>query len=202
MTRSRSGDLGVHVFARTQLKIHLDSKGSHAWGLKMEQVTTRDLERLSGNEWVNDSIINNYGAMIQDAADTRIALARWSPENAPSVHVFSTFFYAKLENPGYEKAKLNRWTKRLDLFSKDLILIPINHANEHWTCAAINLRKKQIEAYDSLGNSTAPRVIRVSPVCLRSSAGKINRRVLVLCPVVTRILVSRAPREIWDAVRF
>lgn len=29
------------------------------------------------------------------------------------VHVFSTFFFAKLEKPGYKDAKLNRWTKKV-----------------------------------------------------------------------------------------
>lgn len=33
-----------------------------------------------------------------------------------------------------------------------MILIPINHQNLHWSLAAINLRKKRIESYDSLGS--------------------------------------------------
>lgn len=33
-----------------------------------------------------------------------------------------------------------------------MILIPINHGNVHWTLAAINLKKKRVESYDSLGN--------------------------------------------------
>jgi sentrin-specific protease 1 len=39
---------------------------------------------------------------------------------------------------------------QVDLFSKDVVLIPINHNNAHWTAAAINFRKKRIEAYDSM----------------------------------------------------
>jgi sentrin-specific protease 1 len=49
---------------------------------------------------------------------------------------------------------LIRHLSKLDLFSKDVVLIPINHANSHWTAAAINFRKKRIESYDSMG---APR---------------------------------------------
>lgn len=41
--------------------------------------------------------------------------------------------------------------KQFDLFSKDIILIPINHSNSHWTAAAINFRRKRIESYDSMG---------------------------------------------------
>lgn len=37
------------------------------------------------------------------------------------------------------------------MFSKDIALIPVNHNNAHWTCAAINFRRKRIESYDSMG---------------------------------------------------
>lgn len=40
---------------------------------------------------------------------------------------------------------------QINIFSKDVILIPINHSNAHWTAAAINFRKKRIESYDSMG---------------------------------------------------
>ena len=38
----------------------------------------------------------------------------------------------------------------MDLFAKDLVLIPINHNQLHWSAAVINFRKKRIESYDSL----------------------------------------------------
>lgn len=40
---------------------------------------------------------------------------------------------------------------KVDIFSKDLVLIPCNLGNSHWTCASINIRDKRIEYYDSLG---------------------------------------------------
>jgi sentrin-specific protease 1 len=39
---------------------------------------------------------------------------------------------------------------QIDIFSKDVILIPVNHNNSHWTGAAINFRRKRIESYDSM----------------------------------------------------
>lgn len=45
---------------------------------------------------------------------------------------------------------------QIDIFSKDIILIPINHGNAHWTAAAINFRKKRIEAYDSMNMNPSP----------------------------------------------
>ena len=49
---------------------------------------------------------------------------------------------------------------QIDIFSKDAIILPVNHSNTHWTSAAINFRKKRIEYYDSLG-SKSPMVYRV-----------------------------------------
>ena len=39
---------------------------------------------------------------------------------------------------------------QIDIFSKDVILIPVNHNNAHWTGAAINFRRRRIETYDSM----------------------------------------------------
>lgn len=40
---------------------------------------------------------------------------------------------------------------QIDIFSKDIVLIPVNYSNTHWTAAAINFRRKRIESYDSMG---------------------------------------------------
>ena len=40
---------------------------------------------------------------------------------------------------------------KFDLFSKDVILIPVNHNDSYWTTAAINFRRKRIELYNSTG---------------------------------------------------
>ncbi|CAK5280138.1 unnamed protein product [Mycena citricolor] len=118
-----------------------------------EQVTRDDIARLLPSTWLNDEVINFYGALILGRSEGR-------KENAPAkpapysdilnVHYFSTFFWSKLEKDGYEKSRLAKWTKKIDIFSKDSILIPVNHANVHWTAAAINFRQKRIESFDSM----------------------------------------------------
>ncbi|KAG6837119.1 hypothetical protein H0H93_014425 [Arthromyces matolae] len=117
-----------------------------------EQVSDTDLSRLRPGQWLNDEIINFYGALILGRSDD-------SKENPPkqangiqilNVHYFNTFFWPKLKE-GYEKGRLAKWTKKVDLFSKDVVLIPVNHSNAHWTSAVINFRKKRIESYDSMG---------------------------------------------------
>jgi len=67
------------------------------------------------------------------------------------VHYFSSFFWSKLTKEGYEKGRLAKWTKKIDIFNKDIILIPVNHQNAHWTAAAINFKQKRVESYDSMG---------------------------------------------------
>ncbi|KZP32212.1 cysteine proteinase [Athelia psychrophila] len=119
-----------------------------------EQVCDKDLTRLRPSQWLNDEIMNFYGSMIMSRSEggkenpaAKNGATQGKPLNA---HYFSTFFWSKLTGEGYEKGRLAKWTKKVDIFTKDVILIPVNHNNAHWTAAAINFRKKRIESYDSM----------------------------------------------------
>ncbi|KAG9121272.1 Smt3-specific protease [Ceratobasidium sp. 392] len=111
-----------------------------------EQVSDKDLSRLKPAQWLNDEIINFYGALIMARSEEAKGKGK-----ALDAHYFNTFFFAKLEDPGYEKARIGKWTKKIDIFKKDVALIPVNLGNAHWTCAAINFKKKRIEYHDSMG---------------------------------------------------
>ncbi|EPQ28837.1 uncharacterized protein PFL1_03640 [Pseudozyma flocculosa PF-1] len=65
------------------------------------------------------------------------------------VHFFSSFFWENLKNRGFDGVK--RWTRKVDIFSKDIVLFPINLGNSHWVCGAINFRERRFEYYDSMG---------------------------------------------------
>lgn len=117
-----------------------------------EQVNHEDLARLLPSQWLNDALINFYGQLIMSCA-SELDQAGSSVVRKPlKVHFFSTFFWSKLTE-GYEKGRLAKWTKKFDIFTKDILLIPINHNCSHWTAAAINLRRKRIEYYDSMNVS-------------------------------------------------
>ncbi|PWA21231.1 hypothetical protein CCH79_00009435 [Gambusia affinis] len=94
-----------------------------------------DLGTLEDQNWLNDQIINMYGELIMDVAEQK-------------VHFFNSFFYKQLVAKGYEGVK--RWTKKVDLFSKWLLLIPI-HLEIHWSLIAITMATKTISYYDSQG---------------------------------------------------
>ncbi|KAJ4476722.1 cysteine proteinase [Lentinula aciculospora] len=124
-----------------------------------EQVLNQDLVRLKPGSWLNDEIINFYGALILGRSDaskengdngTVNGVVNVKKGKVLNVHYFTTFFWQKLTRDGYEKGRLAKWTKKVDLFSKDAVLIPVNHDNTHWTAAAINFRQKRIESYDSM----------------------------------------------------
>uniref|UniRef100_V5EHA7 Ubiquitin-like protease family profile domain-containing protein n=2 Tax=Kalmanozyma brasiliensis (strain GHG001) TaxID=1365824 RepID=V5EHA7_KALBG len=111
-------------------------------------------------------------APITTTAVTNGAVARKNAKSIPKrpydssldafwrVHFFSSFFWSNLKTRGFDGVK--RWTRRIDIFSKDLILFPINLGNSHWVCGAINFRRRRFEYYDSLGarNSSAFTLMR------------------------------------------
>lgn len=110
-----------------------------ATGFKLT-VTRKDMETLGGLNWLNDEVINFYMNMLMERGRTEPGL--------PSVYAFNTFFYPKLLASGYTAIK--RWTRRVDIFSHDLILVPV-HLGVHWCLAVIDFRHSTIRYYDSMG---------------------------------------------------
>jgi Ulp1 family protease len=61
------------------------------------------------------------------------------PKKASRIHIFSSLFYKKLiEKPDkYDSYQLvKRWTKNVDIFEKDFLIIPINE-DIHWSLVII-----------------------------------------------------------------
>ncbi|XP_040468370.1 sentrin-specific protease 2 [Falco naumanni] len=108
---------------------------SSAFKLK---VTREDIHTLKHLHWLNDEVINFYMTLLME---------RNKKEGYPAVHAFSTFFYPKLISGGYKAVR--RWTRAVDLFKQDLILVPI-HLRVHWALVVIDVRKKTIRYFDSM----------------------------------------------------
>ncbi|PLW06559.1 hypothetical protein PCASD_24726 [Puccinia coronata f. sp. avenae] len=111
-----------------------------------------DIRKLKPRQWVNDEIVTFYGVMINN----RSVQFEKNPDAFPAderflkAHCFSSFFMAKYDKEGYNGVR--RWSKKTDLLQKDVVIFPLNIVNTHWTCAAINLRAKRFEYFDSMGN--------------------------------------------------
>lgn len=102
---------------------------------KKHKLTLEDLSTLASENWLNDQVINMYGELILDSANSK-------------VHFLNSFFHKQLLNKGYEGVK--RWTKQVDLFSKRLLLVPV-HVEVHWCLVTADFVKKTVCLYDSQG---------------------------------------------------
>ena len=88
--------------------------------------------------FLNDTIIEFYLLYIYHGILTQT--------QRDQVHIFNTFFYTKLtnnlnslltaQNMEEKHSLVSKWTKNVDLFEKDFILIPI-HDHAHWLLAII-----------------------------------------------------------------
>lgn len=112
-------------------------------------ITRKDIQTLNNLNWLNDEIINFYMNLLME---------RSRQQPLPALHAFNTFFFTKLRSGGYPAVR--RWTKAVDIFSVDLLLVPI-HLGLHWCLAVVDFRKKSITYYDSMGgiNSEACRIL-------------------------------------------
>lgn len=91
-----------------------------------------DLKRLEPEEYLNDTLIE-FGLKLWLGE-----LREKDPLLADQIHVFSSFFYKKLNMKNVEEGyqSVRKWTAKVDLFSKKYIIVPINE-NLHWYLAII-----------------------------------------------------------------
>ncbi|XP_014218653.1 sentrin-specific protease 1-like [Copidosoma floridanum] len=104
------------------------------------QITRKDIQTLAGLNWLNDEIINFYMNLL---------IERGKNKNYPDVYAMNTFFYPKLISGGH--VSLKRWTRKIDIFSKDILVIPI-HLGIHWCMSIVDFRNKSIKYFDSMGS--------------------------------------------------
>lgn len=103
-------------------------------------IKREDLLTLKDENWLNDAIINYYMNLLME---------RGRNENSPKVYAMNTFFIPKLLQSGH--AGLRRWTRKVDIFSFDIIPVPVHVGEVHWCMAVIHFKNKTIQYYDSMG---------------------------------------------------
>ncbi|OJJ32975.1 hypothetical protein ASPWEDRAFT_599768 [Aspergillus wentii DTO 134E9] len=119
------------------------------FGKKKAEVDAQDRERLRDNEFLNDNLIGFYIRFLEDHLD------RTNKEVAKKVYFFNSYFFDTLTNlPRGKRGNINyegvqKWTRNVDIFSYDYIVVPINET-AHWYVAIIcNLPKLQVVSGDS-----------------------------------------------------
>lgn len=93
----------------------------------------RDLERLEDGEYLNDNLIEFYLKCLKNQ------LEQTSPETAKKVYFFNTFFFASLTRKGKRGINydaVQKWTRSIDIFSYDYVVVPICES-QHWYVAII-----------------------------------------------------------------
>ncbi|KAI0866007.1 hypothetical protein F4860DRAFT_509189 [Xylaria cubensis] len=103
-------------------------------GKNRATVDKDDIQRLDEGQFLNDNIIIFYLRYLQkNLEDTNKDLAK-------RIFFQNTFFYDKLKptktGQGINYDSVKTWTSRVDLFSKDFIIVPINEYT-HWYVAII-----------------------------------------------------------------
>ncbi|XP_055370870.1 sentrin-specific protease 1 isoform X2 [Condylostylus longicornis] len=106
-------------------------------------IRRRDIQTLVGDTWLNDEVINFYMNLLMERGEIRAS------ENYPKVYAMNTFFIPRLMSSGYSAVR--RWTRKVDLFSYDIIPVPVHVGGVHWCMAIIHLKNKTIKYYDSMG---------------------------------------------------
>lgn len=103
------------------------------------QITTNDYLCLASDQYLNDVIIDFYLKYIQHEI--------LSEDQKSRVHIFSQFFYKRLTTMTREKdqkltaaekrwKRVASWTKNVNIFEKDFVIVPINEQS-HWFLAII-----------------------------------------------------------------
>ena len=108
------------------------------------EITKDKASCLHDREWLNDEVINFYMQILH--------------EKYPKTFIWNSFFWLKLssDGQGYNYKSVQRWTsrKKIDLFSFDRVIVPMNIGKNHWALGLVDFREKSIKYYDSLAEGT------------------------------------------------
>lgn len=107
-------------------------------------INGRDAARFIDGGWLNDECVNAYMMHLKKCA----AL---DADSFFKLHAFNSFFYELLsaKGRGYDYSRVRTWTRQVDLFALEKVLIPV-HLGNHWCLAVLNMTARRIEYYDAL----------------------------------------------------
>lgn len=142
-------------------------------GKKKTTVEWSDLVRLDEGEFLNDNLIGFYLRYLEQRLEEE------RPELAKRVYFFNTFFFATLTNTHKGRKRFNyegvqKWTRSVDLFTYDYIIVPINEL-AHWYLAIIcNLPALDRDLAVPEDEATSP--IEAGCAILKQGSGKTEER--------------------------
>ncbi|KAK4024551.1 hypothetical protein OUZ56_009973 [Daphnia magna] len=99
------------------------------------------IETLEGTNWLDDVVVDDYLKLIAESSNMESL--------SPKVINLSCFFVLSLLR-AQQTGNLSQVMK-INVLETDLILIPLNINNVHWTLATLSCNEKLLKFYDSLG---------------------------------------------------
>ncbi|XP_055845072.1 uncharacterized protein LOC129911334 isoform X2 [Episyrphus balteatus] len=124
-------------------------------------ITRRDIATLMGKTWLNDEVINFYMCLLTERGELR------HEEGLPKVYAMNTFFVPRLMQSGHSGVR--RWTRKVDIFTYDVLPVPVHVGGVHWCMAIIHLRDRSIKYYDSMGTPN-PKILSALEQYLRDES--------------------------------
>ncbi|PRQ24312.1 putative Ulp1 peptidase [Rosa chinensis] len=120
-------------------------------------ISKRDLELLEPETFINDTIIDFYILYLK---------SNIQPEEKHRFHFFNSFFFRKLADLEKDPSsscerkaafqRVRKWTRKVNLFEKDYIFIPVNH-RLHWSLIVI-CHPGEVANCEGEGIESLPRV--------------------------------------------
>ncbi|KAI0840269.1 cysteine proteinase [Hypoxylon sp. FL0890] len=118
-------------------------------GKNRATVDREDIPRLDEGEFLNDNLLIFYLRYLQHSLEAT------RPDLAQRIYFQNTFFYERLRssrtNQGINYDSVKTWTSKVDLFTKDYIIVPINEFS-HWYVAIIYNAPKLLPSSDRKGD--------------------------------------------------
>lgn len=104
-------------------------------GRRAATVPFEDLKRLDSDEFLNDTLILFFMRYLETHIEKE------NPELYKRMYFFNTYFFEALTKTptgkkGFNYDAVSRWTKNINLFSRDFVVVPVNE-NLHWYLAII-----------------------------------------------------------------
>ncbi|KAK2039080.1 hypothetical protein LZ31DRAFT_559084 [Colletotrichum somersetense] len=117
-----------------------------AIGKNRASVYRDDISRLEEGEYLNDNLIGFYLRYLQ------VNMERENKALADRIYIMNTYFYPKLTDVkagrGINYEGVKSWTAKIDLFSFDYIVVPVNES-AHWYLAIICNPAKLLQRTDA-----------------------------------------------------
>jgi sentrin-specific protease 1 len=116
-------------------------------------ITVEKINCLKDGVWLNSEVITFWLEWWCEQVGAGSQGRGPSLTSNPRCWFANTYFFARLTGEGrYNYDAVRRWTDKVDVFSLEKVIIPINVTNTHWFLAVIDFRNKWTQVFDSMGS--------------------------------------------------